>query len=71
MGKGRRRKKKWIAGAVKKPGAYTRSVRRRHGKAGFTKRGTIKVKVMRADAKKKGVTGKRARLALTLREQRK
>jgi len=67
----RRRRKLWIQRAIEKPGALTRTVKRKYGKKGFTKRGTIKVSVLRKLAKRKGVTGKRARLALTLRKLRK
>jgi len=73
MGRRRRRrsKKYWIQKAIKKPGAYRRSVYRRYGEKGFTERGTIKVSIMRKDAKKPGKIGQRARLALRLRELRK
>jgi len=68
----RRRRKSnnelWIQEAIEKPGALRRYVKREYGKRGFTKRGTIRVKVLRKLAKKKGVTGRRARLALTLRK---
>lgn len=62
------RKKKWIQEAVEKPGALKRSVRRKYGSRGFTSKGTIKVSVLKKEAKKKGKTGKRARLAWTLRK---
>jgi len=65
------KKKKWIQKAIKKEGALRRTVRRRYGSEGFTSRGTIKVSVLRELAEEKGVTGKRARLALTLRRLRK
>jgi len=65
------KKKKWIQKAIKKEGALRRTVRRRYGSKGFTSRGTIKVSVLRELAEEKGVTGKRARLALTLRRLRK
>ena len=67
---GRRKKRRWIQKAVKKKGALRRTVKRRFGKRGFTKKGTIKVSVLRDLANEKGVTGKRARLALTLRKLR-
>jgi len=67
----RRRRKFWIQRAIEKPGALTRTVKRKYGKKGFTRRGTIKVEVLRKLAKRKGVTGRRARLALTLRKLRK
>jgi len=66
----RRRRKRWIQQAIEKPGSLRATVRRRYGNRGFTQRGTIKVKVLHELAKKKGVTGRRARLALTLRKLR-
>jgi len=70
--RGRKRKsRRWIQSAVKNKGALRRYVRRVYGKEGFTERGTIKVSVLRELAKKPGKTGKRARLALTLRKLRK
>jgi len=63
--------RKWISKAVKKEGALRQTVRRRFGKRGFTDRGTIKVKILRKLAKEAGKTGKRAKLALTLRGLRK
>ena len=59
--------KLWIQEAIKKPGALRETVRRRFGDKGFTKKGTIKVEVLRFLSKEKGVTGQRARLALKLR----
>jgi len=67
----RRRRRKWIQKAIKRPGSLRAYVKREYGAKGFTKRGTIKVSVLRELAKKKGKTGRRARLALTLRELRK
>jgi len=61
----------WIRQAIKKPGALKKYIERRYGKRGFTERGTIKLKVLRRLAKRKGKIGKRARLALTLRKLRK
>ena len=54
------KKKYWIAGAIKKPGALRKT-------AGGKKGGKIPVATLNRLAKKKGVTGKRARLAKTLR----
>jgi len=69
---GRRRKsRKWIQKAIKKPGSLRAYVKREYGSKGFTKRGTIKTSVLRELSKKKTVTGRRARLALTLRKLRK
>jgi hypothetical protein len=62
---GRRR---WIQRAVKRKGALRQTVRRRYGSRGFTRRGTIKAEVLHKLSKEKGVTGRRARLALTLRK---
>jgi hypothetical protein len=64
------RKEKWIQGAVEKPGALRETVRRRYGERGFTERGTIKVETLDKLAREPGVTGRRARLARTLRETR-
>ena len=61
-------KKNFIQEAIKKPGALTDTVKRRFGKKGFTRDGKIKVSVLRKLAKEKGITGQRARLALTLRD---
>lgn len=65
-----RRKRNWIQRAIKRKGALRRTVRRIYGPKGFTARGTIKVSVLKELAKRKGVTGRRARLALTLRKLR-
>lgn len=62
--------KKWIKEAIKKPGALRATVQRRYGKRGFTKKGTIKPEIKRKLAKEPGVTGKRARLSLTLQRLR-
>jgi len=63
--------RRWIQEAIKKPGALRAYIKRRYGKRGFTERGTIKTKILRRLAKKKGRIGKRARLALTLKKLRK
>jgi len=55
--------KKWIKGAIKHPGALRKT-------AGVKKGKKIPVSTLRRLAKKKGVTGRRARLALTLRKLR-
>ena len=60
----RKSKKKWIAGAIKKPGALRKTLKIKKGK-------TIPLSKLRAAAKKKGVTGRRARLALTMRKMSK
>lgn len=57
-------KKNWIAGAIKKPGALRAELHIKKGK----KIPKVKLKVA---AKKKGVEGKRARLAETLGKLRK
>lgn len=51
--------KKWIAGAIKKPGAL-------HKELGIAKDSKIPAKTLSASAKKGGKLGKRARLAKTL-----
>lgn len=60
--------RRWVQHAVEKPGALRRQVRSRYGDKGFTDDGTIRVEVLRKLSHVKGVTGKRANLALTLRE---
>lgn len=52
--------KKWIQEAIKKPGALRKA-------AGVKKGQKIPANKLNTMAKKKGVTGKRARLAKTLR----
>jgi hypothetical protein len=56
--------KKWIAGAIKHPGALRRATHTKKGK-------NIPVAKLRKLAKKGGVTGRRARLAITLRKMHK
>lgn len=58
----------WIQGAVKSPGSYRASVKRRHGKAGFTETGRIRESVIAADVQKPGKLGQRARFARTVRK---
>lgn len=50
----------WIKAAIKHPGAL-------HADLGVAKGRKIPVSMMKAAAKGKGVTGRRARLAMTLR----
>ena len=57
----------WIKGAIKKKGAL-RATAKRQG--GLKRDGDIKVSWLREKAKGKGVTARRARLALTLRDMR-
>ena len=57
-------KKNWIAGAIKKPGALRKSLGVKAGK-------TIPAGTLAKAAAKKGVMGKRARLAQTLRKLKK
>jgi hypothetical protein len=64
----RPRTERWIQGAIEKPGSLRETVQRKYGKGGFTGRGTIKTEVLENLAKEKKVTGRRARLALTLRK---
>jgi len=66
----RRKDKKWIQKAIKKPGALRMYVKRRFGEEGFTKSGRIKASVLRELAKRNDRIGKRARLAITLRGMR-
>ena len=63
--------KLWIRKAIEKPGTYRKSIHRRYGKRGFTKKGTIKTEIIAKDVKKSGRLGKQARLARTLRKLRK
>ena len=65
-------KEKFIKKAIKEPGALRASVRRLFGDKGFTKRGTIRVSVLRDLAKnaRNRLTRRRASLALTLRKLR-
>lgn len=56
--------KKWIQKAIKKPGALRKTL-------GVKKNETIPVKKLSTAAKKKGITGRRARLAMTLRKMKK
>lgn len=53
--------KKWIQGAIKKPGALREELGAKKGKP-------IPAKKLAAAAKKPGVIGKRARLAETLKK---
>jgi len=56
--------KKWIQWAIKKKGSLRKTAKAKRGKK-------IPVKTLRRLAKRKGKTGRRARLALTLRRLRK
>lgn len=53
--------KNWIKGAIKKPGSLRSSLGAKSGKP-------IPASKLKAAAKKGGVTGRRARLALTLKK---
>ena len=53
--------KKWIQGAIKKPGAL-------HRQLGIAKGENIPLSVLQKAAKKKGKLGRRARLAMTLKK---
>ena len=55
-----RGKKNWIAGAIGKPGSLRQTLGAKAGKP-------IPEKKLESAAKKPGVTGKRARLAMTLK----
>ena len=65
------RSRYWIQRAIKHPGSLIRYVKRYYGSSGFTRRGTIKVSVLRELAERNDTIGRRARLALTLRKLRK
>lgn len=56
-----KQKKNWIAGAIQKPGALRKTM-------GVKKGQTIPAGKLAKAAKGKGVTGKRARLAMTLKK---
>lgn len=56
--------KNWIKGAIKSPGSLRKTLHAKNGKP-------IPAKKLAAAAKKKGVTGKRARLAETLKKMHK
>ncbi len=56
--------KKWISKVIKHPGALHRTL-------GVPKGKKIPIARLRSVAKQKGVTGRRARLAITLRSMRK
>ncbi len=60
----RKRKSKWIQGAIKRPGALRRVL-------GVPKGAVIPVATLRRAAKKRGKIGQRARFALFLRGLRK
>jgi len=57
----RKKPRKWIAGAIKKPGAL-------HRQLGIKKGKKIPAARLRAAAKKGGKLGRRARLAITLKK---
>ncbi len=59
-----KKKKNWIQGAVKKPGALRKQLGVKKGKK-------IPKKKLTAAAKKGGTKGRRARLAITLGKMRK
>ena len=53
--------RRWIQGAIKHPGALRKAAHVKKGKK-------IPLSKLRKLAKKKGITGRRARLAMTLRK---
>ncbi|MEM2169978.1 MAG: hypothetical protein QW186_09300 [Candidatus Bathyarchaeia archaeon] len=63
-----RKRRNWIQKAIKKPGALRKYVKKKYGSKAFTKRGTIKIEILKKLAREKGTIGRRARLALTLRK---
>lgn len=62
------KKKRWIQGAIKRPGAL-RAKAKRAGALGSD--GTIRVSWLRQKAKGNDQTAKQARLALTMRKMKK
>jgi len=70
---GKRHSKQWIQKAIKKPGALKATVKARFGERGFVKTDgkVIRSEVLRKLAGEKGLTGQRARLAITLKGLRK
>jgi hypothetical protein len=60
----------WIQKAVKRKGALRAHMKRKYGSKAFTSKGTIKREYLEKEAKEPGTTGKRARLAITLRKIR-
>jgi hypothetical protein len=63
-------KKKWIQKLKLREGAFRAAVRAKYGARGFTKRGTIKIAILKRLAKEPGLTGKRARLAIAFSKMR-
>jgi len=63
-------KRYWIQKAVKRKGALRAHMKRKYGSRAFTSKGTIKREYLEKEAKEPGTTGKRARLAITLRKIR-
>jgi len=61
----------WIQKAIKRKGALRAHMKRKYGSRAFTSKGTIKREYLEREAKQPGTTGKRARLAMTLRRMRK
>ena len=57
----KKKKSKWIGKAIKKAGALRKTLGAKPGK-------DIPAKTLKAAAKKKGKTGQRARLAMTLKK---
>lgn len=60
----KKKKKKWISKAIKRPGALRRKLGAKKGKP-------IPKSKLKKAAKKKGRTGRQARLAITLGKMRK
>ncbi len=65
MAKKKSKKENWIQEAIKNKGALRRQAM---AEGAITRSGTISVGWLREKAKEGGVTGRRARLALTLRK---
>ena len=70
--KGHRQKPKSLSHIKTKKGSYTASVKRRYGKKGFTKQGTIRRSIITKDKQSTNLrTRRQANLADTYRKYRK
>ncbi len=61
------KRKRWLKGAIHKPGKLRSDVERTYGRHGFDRKGRIKCDVLKSMSKRPGKTGQRARLAMQLR----
>jgi len=62
-----RKKEKWIPKNLDE-GALTNAMERKYGKKAFTKAGTLRVSLIKKEAKANGKEGQRARFALKARK---